>query len=247
MMRAIYSLLILIGVVTSFPCRSEITKGFSKILLKPNGQVSFSLTSGVKIICGIPKGQWEEMAVYLSSTREYFQGKKKLKKGDVLTDSEGNKICIILSDSVEYMPMHNTENGEYLVRLSGYVRLQNIQASSIPENVLEDLLISKKNILTLDELKNFIQKFHFYKVEDFLDTKKYNCYFYYADYFEENNIHLFFENQNLIAVLHTRELQLPGAKNFQVGDQDLLWLKSNSEKERSNFIKNYQKDYLSGG
>jgi hypothetical protein len=246
-MRAIYSLLILIGVVTSFPCRSEITKGFSKILLKPNGEVSFSLTSGVKIICGIPKGQWEEMAVYLSSTREYFHGKKKLKKGDVLTDSEGNKICIILSDSVEYMPMHNTENGEYLVRLSGYVRLQNIQASSIPENVLKDLLISKKNILTFDELKTFIQKFHFYKVEDFLDAKKYNCYFYYADYFSENNIHLVFENQNLIAVLHTRELKLPGTQNFQIADQDLLWLKSNSEKERSNFVKNYQKDYLSGG
>jgi len=64
---------------------------------------------------------------------------------------------------------------------------------------------------------------------------------------EENNIHLVFENQNLIAVLHTRELELPDAKNFQVGDQDLLWLKSNSERERSSFIKNYQKKYLSGG
>lgn len=242
-MRRTSFILILIFNLTVLTGRCEVTKGLSNVLLEPNGQDSFSLTDGVEIICGIPNKQWVEMIVYVPSTKDYFDGTKKLKKGDLLLDQAGNKVCEILSDSVKYMPMHNTTENKYLLRLEGFILLKNIQDTSIRENRLKNFLDANKNVLTYEQLKNFIQQFSFYKVDDFLNSKKYDCYFYYADYFWDNNIHLVFENGNLIAVLHTRDIELLEVKDIQLHQTNLLWLKTNSDKERVSFAKTYNKVY----
>lgn len=238
-----YFIFLLVLNLTVLTGNCEVTKGLSNVLLEPNGPISFSLTDGVEIICGMPDRDWVEMIVYVPSTKDYFDGVKKLKKGDLLCDKAGNKIGEILSDSVKYMPMGNTAKNKYQLRLEGFIPLQNIQDTSVRENRLRNFLDENKNILTYEQLKNFIQQFSFYRIDEFLNSKKYDCYFYYADYFWDNNIYLVFEKGNLIAILHSRDLKLSGVKDIQLQHTNLLWLKNNSDKQRDDFAKSYNKVY----
>jgi hypothetical protein len=230
--------------INSFiPSKGEIIKETSNVFAKPNGSITFVLYKKSEIICGIPKDQWIEIVFFIPSTKEYFTGIKKLKKGDILIDSTGKKVGEVLSDIVEYMPLHNNVNNKYFLRLYGYISTKNIEESSIPEKYLEKILIEKQNHLLYGDLKNFLSKYKFYKLDDFLYSNKYECYFYYADYFWDNNIHLVFESHRLIAILHTRDLKLSGFEDLKLNTTNLLWLKQEDLKEKESFAKEFKRIY----
>lgn len=225
-------------------CKAELTKGTTIVYLGINKGVSLILYDSVSIDCDNPEGDWEDIVVYVPSTKAFFDGTKKLKKGDTLVDSAGRKIGEVISDSIEYMPRGDRTLNTYDLRIEGFILTKNIRLSSTPEYQLEGIIKANKDDLLLGVFKPFLSKWGFYRIDTILKIFPYQDYFFYVDYFWDNNMHLIFDRSNrLVAILYTRNLENMGFEVIKMQQCNVLWVNKDDKEGKKQFIEKYKKIY----
>lgn len=240
-----FRLILTIALVCVFlPSEAEITSGVTSVHLGPDKQQTCILNDGTYIECGLPVGQWIPIAIYIPSSKPFFDLTAQLKVGDQLIDLNGITIGKVTSNRINAMPLHNTVSNTYQLRITGYILISNIQENSIPENILSNLINTNIKELEYTIFESFIQKYGFYEIDCFIETlPQYKVYFYYVGYYWGNNIHLIFENNRLAAVLHTRAMDVIDFESTKTPENNLLWLKKSDIKAKKKFLELYQKKY----
>jgi len=228
---------------------AEITNGTINVYYKSKKEIAFKLFDNVKIECGDPEGKWISMVIYLPSQKELYKPNIKLKKGYSLVDSTGKKIGYVVSDSIDIMPLGSKSQNLYQMRFAGYIKAEDVRPSTVPENVLQQLINSNKTNLNFDYFKSFITDFGLRYYMDEID-KKYpsnKSYVLWHDTYVVSNavfrFQLIFNNDKLVAILHSRKLTIVGFKDIKLQKNYLLWTKNNDQKEMNDFIKTYHKIY----
>lgn len=240
---------IILFVLISFISHAEKTNGIINVYFKPGEAASFKLDGNVNIDCGTPDGKWEMIVIYLPAKKEYFDGKIKIKKGDPIMDSNGRRIGIILSDQIDAMPMHNTVDNSYIMRLAGYITTDNVQPASVMENELAQIINSNKKNLSFEIFKKFISDFKLTRWKDDLDKyypANINYVVWYDSYIGSGavfRIHLIFSHQKLIAILHPAEIKNTGFAEIKTNMNNLMWLKNDNITEMKKMANTYHKIY----
>jgi len=228
-------------------CNAEITKGITQVYLKQGGDISFILSDNVKIECGEITGKWQAVVIYLPSKKEYFDGVIKVRKGDSLYDSSGNKLGYVVSDKIDAMPLHNTASNSYLLRFSGYILTTNTRPTSIIENELSELVISNKKKLNYNVFRKFITDYGLTKYSDEID-KLYSPNISYVVWYDSYiggpsvfRLQLIFNHDKLVAIFHGNNLKKTGFPEIKTTNNNLLWLKNSNLLEMRKFAKDYDR------
>ena len=226
--------------------KAETTKGNINVLFANKQNISFVLFDSVNINCGKIEGELISMALYLPSTKEYFDGIKRLKKGDALIDSNGKKIGEVISDSIQYSPLGSAKTNTYLLRISGFIHPNDVQSTTVPEYELEKNILQNKNNLLFIHFQHLISEFKFEKTTYFSSFGYPNSYLLrYDSYLGHIRIFLVFKRNQLVAILHDRELKDLGLEDIKLETINLLWVSGNADKKKK-FINRYKEIYESG-
>ncbi len=224
--------------------KSEITKGSVNIFNKSGRLISFILYDNVRIDCGDYEGELQTMVIYLPSTKEYFDGEKKFKKGDFLIDSTGRKIGEVISIPFDYMPLYSSRDNKYTIRLSGYISPIDIQPISIPENYLEEIITKNKNTLNLSVFEQFFSDFGFENDSTFKDYGYSQYYFLrYDSYLGNIRLRFLFKHDKLIAILHSRKINTFGFEDIKLETAYVMWIKANDRSAMKKFIDSYKYNF----
>ncbi len=221
-MKLIKTLLSILLTLFFLKSNAEITNGTIDIYYKPGKQIAFKLFDNVKIECGEPEGKWMSMVIYLQSTKTLYKPNVKLKKGDNLIDSAGKKIGYVVSDSIDIMPLYDKSKNSYQMRFSGYIAAKDVRTSTVPENILQQVISSNKNNLNFDCFKKFMADFGLRYYKDEMD-KKYppnkSYVLWYDSYITSNSafrFQLIFNKTKLVAILHSQKLCDMGFKDIKL-------------------------------
>lgn len=228
---------------------AEITKGTINVYDKSKKEIVFKLYDNTKIECGDFEGKWQSMVIYLPSTKAYFKANIKLKKGDALIDYSGRKIGYVVSNSVDATPLYSQSDNSYQMRYAGYITANDVRQETVPENILENIITSNRKHLVYRNFKEFIAQFGLKSYKDDVD-KKYppnRSYVLSYDIYVVSNavfrIQLIFNKDNLVAILHSRKLNVTGFNDLRLQYNHLLWAKNRNEKEMRDFAKTYHQTY----
>ncbi|HWZ02869.1 MAG TPA: hypothetical protein VNX40_04605 [Mucilaginibacter sp.] len=248
-MKTIKTTLSLLFVLFYLKANAEVTNGTINVYYESKKEIAFKLFDNVKIECGDPEGKWISMVIYLPSTKALYKPNIKLKKGYSLIDSTGKKIGYVVSDSIDITPLYSKSQNLYQMRFAGYITINDIRSLTVPENVLQQLINSNSNNLNFDSFKKFIADFGLRYYKDEMD-KKYppnKSYVLWHDTYVVSDavfrFQLIFNKDKLVAILHSRKLNIVGFKDTKLQKNYLLWTKNKNEKEMNGFINTYHKIY----
>jgi hypothetical protein len=242
----------LVGLI-SLSVFAEKIDGPANIRTEPKGELSFSLYDKVEIECTEIKNDWYEISVTIKLTEvQYNTNPLIFEKGTKLYDMQGNEIGETLVDLRVGSKM--TAGGApgvpkwYASELYGFTFKSNIRPESIVEPVLTDLIKSNKSNLTLVVFKNHMIEFQYTDGLDIPDYDNLKTYMIYENAIDDpsplDRIRLVFENDKLIAIIHSREINMPDFKTYEIErGRKLTIIKQFNDKERADFIEKNKQAY----
>lgn len=214
-----------------------------------NGKTILSIEDNVLIQCSEIKNNWYQIGLVVPITKEQYDN-NMIKKGDKITQ-KGNLICTAIEDIRLWMVDENKgsdSSAKYTGLIGGYTYKDNVKQESIPERELEKILNSGQT-LTKDKFDWYLKNFDFeqygLEIEGFEKAVQYMIYGALIDDPSPiDRIRLVFDSNELIAVIHERELNMKNKKSYDlVRGQELLVIKDFSKKELNGFIENNKKSY----
>lgn len=243
---------LLIGLI-SLSAFAEKIDGPANIRTEPKGELRFSLNDQIEVECTEIKNDWYEILVTIKLTEEQYNSNPLIfKKGTKLFDMQGNEIGETLTDLRVGSKM--TAGGApgipkwYASELYGYTYKSNIRPESIVEPVLVDIIKANKSNLKLDVFKSHMTKFKYYDGLGIPDYDHLKTFMIYENAIDDpsplDRIRLVFENNNLIAIIHSRDLVLPDFKTYEIArGRKLTIIKQFGDKERTDFIEKNKQAY----
>lgn len=246
-MKRKYILALLLGFFF-LTIKAETINGPANIRIEPNKKILFSLNDGVDVDCTELKNDWFKIGIQVRITSEQYEKNLQLKKGEKLITLEGKVIGEVLLDLPASSGYSWTYGGApdnpqiYGMTIFGFTHKSNIYKNSIPENPLLDLIEKNKNNLNLDNFKGFISSFHFTKAGLLKEI-----YPSLTEYMIDENIiddpspmdriRLIFENETLIAIIHTRPLNFKYATDSElVRNRKIILFKTPKGVDKMTFI-----------
>jgi hypothetical protein len=193
---------------------SERIDGPANIRTSPvkNGGLLFRLNDSVPVYTtGDSADSWYKIRVTVDLTGSQYEG-KMIKKGSKLT-IHGKTIGICLVD----IPLDQEENMVEVqsASLVGYTAVRNIKLSTLPENILSQLIADHHDSLTDKDLLRFKRDFDLdtghigdFKDYDLSDVDTPDAML---------RIVLCFSHHQLIAVIHERKLPYAGSQTIKTG------------------------------
>lgn len=176
-----------------------------------NGKVLLSLNDNIIVETAPKKGNWYQIGVYVKLTAKQNEEFKIYPNTDLY--SIDGAIIGKSKDTIELW-MSDDVAGFF----GAYTHSDNIKRHTIPERALESE-IDKKH-LTLSTLKNFIWSFDFQDYGENTELKYKQLYIYEStvvDHSPRDRITLLFDTkENLIGVIHSRELNLSKYKTYEL-------------------------------
>ena len=225
---------------------SEIIDGPANVREKPRGEIAFKLFDNVKVEAKEPDGDWYRIGVWAKLPGEQFNA-DTLKRGTRLYNESGDQIGIVTKD----LPLFSRymDGPDNTLLITGYTYKNNIRTDSIIENQLNKILKSNSNNFTIAKFINHLNKFKYNKLDErlFID-KPIIMYMVYeselVDPSPTDRIRLFFENNELIAIYHTRKISFSGYERFQIeGFGEVILLKYFNESKKSKYIEKIGKQF----
>ncbi len=214
----------LISLVIAFSSvKAEIIDGPANFRLRPNGPILFSLKDGQEVECGFLKNGWYQVSIDIGVTEQQFKDRYDVKKGDKLIDFHGKLISVALSN----IPSESTRLSSGDMEIFGYVSKSNIKPNSIPENTLESLIRVNNSHLQYDAFKGLLSK-EKYEKENLIKKTLPGLAVYYIyestviDPSPISRIALYFENGELIAIEHSRPLNIGHFGDYKVFEENRL-------------------------
>jgi hypothetical protein len=213
------------------------------------GKVILIIEDNQLVQCSELSDEWYQIGLVVPLTKDQFEN-YTIKKGEKIIQ-DGELICTAIEDIELWITDENNgkdNNVKYFGIVGGYTHKDNIKPESIPEKELEKILNSGK-ALTKDNfdgyLKNFDFEQHGLPIDGFEKAEQYMIYGAWIDDPSPiDRIRLIFESNNLIAVVHERELIMSGKKSHDlVRGLELLVIKNFNKKELDAFIENNKKSY----
>ena len=201
----------------SIDLSAEMINGAANIRVEPQKDVIVSLNDSVEVRCTELRDNWYEIVF----TIKVSEGVKQIKKGEKLIDFDGNVIGIAINDiPLETCSFWSSGGApgnpkRFGIDIYGYAYKNNIYIWSIPENPLNQIILENKDNLTLATFNKFINDFKFGKhglLKCLAPTL--TEYMIYENDIEDpspiDRIRLIFEEQKLIAIVHSRVLKTDG-------------------------------------
>jgi hypothetical protein len=199
------------------------------------------------------QGDWYELVIGLQLTKEQYElNPTILPKGTRLYNYKGEEIGMVLQD----MPIDEkmTSGGGpgvpkwYGAELHGYTFKSNIRPESIVEPVVSKLITSNKSNLTRQAFKNHMKDFNYQDGLAIRDMPQYDTYMVYESTLDDpsplDRVRLIFHGDELVAIVHSRELQLTGYETIPIERERKLTLLSRFEDDdRGKFIEKNRESY----
>lgn len=192
--------------------KSETIDGPANVRDTVNGKVLFSLENSVEVESSEIKDNWYFIGLVVKLPKGWKEW--YFPKDTELRDANDNYLGKTLND-VKIYTKQDGENCELTV-LSGYTYKSNITESSIIENQLIEILEGKSELTKMD-FKSHISE------NDYQDDNQFGwieTYIFYETWIEDPSpgarIRLIFENEILIGIIHTREIELKDKKDYKI-------------------------------
>lgn len=183
------------------------------------GAILYSLRNGANVQCGMLENGWYEVTTYVQLTKEQYEA-GAIPAGTNLRDDQ-NRIIGRTMAEVSSVRDDVTDDGRYFALLYDYTHKDNIR----PESMLEHKF--KAYFLTVGD------RFYYKQFQEFIDDDLseesdqfpgYIVRFAYQNWVVDPSpgarLALIFEDkqeQRLVAVKHSRPLQLPGMTDHDLG------------------------------
>ncbi len=182
-----------------------------------NGRVLFTLDDNISVECTEGKNNWHIVALDVRITPEELKN-FKIAKGKTLLGIKGEKVGITINETPLWRSDEN--NGIRTGFIRGYTFKENIKPESIIENVLNKIIIEKGNEIFLNDLKGLIDSFQLKKYYNSSKTFEREWYDYGDNLIEDisprDRITLIIENERLIGVVHSHQLNLKNMKTYEL-------------------------------
>lgn len=246
-MTKILTGLILLTSTFSFAERID---GPANIRQEARGEVIFTLNDNVDVDIGELKNDWYELVVSLILMEKQFES-GLIKKGEKLYSGKG-EIGVALKD----LKLSSKYSGGgapgvpkwYGVDIYGYTFKGNIKPESIVEPAISKLIESNRQNLSIQTFKKHMDYFGYVDGLKIKDLEEYDTYMIYESILDDisplDRIRLIFEDENLIAVVHSRDLTI---KNFETvpieRGRKLTLIKNFSPYDKKNFIEKNKQTY----
>ena len=245
MKNKVFILFIFIFILVS-DAYPETIDGPANVRDNPNGEIAFKLFDNVQVEAKEPEGEWYFIGVWAILTEKQFNS-DTLKHGTPLYNESGDRI----GTTIKNLPLFGTymDGGDNTLLITGYTYKNNIRPDSIVENQLNKILKSNINNFNISKFKNHLNKFKYYKLEErlFIDGPI-DMYMVYesevVDPSPTDRIRLFSQNNELIAIYHTRRISLNGYKRFQIeGFGEVILLKYSNEVKKAKYIESISRQF----
>lgn len=178
-----------------------------------NGKKILSLNDNILIETSPPEGQWLVVGLYVKLTKKQLEDFNIL-PNDKIISTEG-KIVGKALDTVN-VSMGMEEEG--IGFIGGYTHIENIKEGTYPETVLATEI--EKGNLSVNALKLFMSDFRFSPLEKNQTLNLKESYIYEStvvDPSPRDRITLLFNNEdNLVGIIHSRQIRINGFKTFDL-------------------------------
>ncbi|HYG03616.1 MAG TPA: hypothetical protein VD927_14305 [Chryseosolibacter sp.] len=235
--------------LTAVSAFAERIDGPANIRSKVKGEIILSLNDDVKVEVGELENDWYKILISIVLTEEQYKN-DIVKKGTKLYNGEKKEIGVALQDlNIDASYAGGGGAGIpkwYHGEVYGYTFKFNIKPESIVEPVLSKLVLSNKQ-LTLNVFQDHLKYFGYIDGLKLNDTA-YKTYMIYESLLNDpsplDRIRLIFEKERLIAIVHLKELNLPGFETIPIArERKLTLLKAFSPQEKDTFIEANKRAY----
>jgi len=229
----------------------EIIDGPANIRETPNSSLLFTIYDNVEVSCTELNNEWFEIGIWISFTEEQFlKDPLILQKGTKLYNSDG----VIIGETLTDLEIDSKSSGGpkeskwYGTELFGYTYKTNIKKESIVENAFLELINSNRNGLSMDIFKNHFKQFDYREGLGIPGYQNIISYQVLENWVDDpsplDRLRLLFENDILIAVVHSRELNISNTESFDLErERKISILKTFVQDELENFINMNKKAY----
>lgn len=213
--------MILTSLVSVFSCRSETINGPANIRTKNHNATFCSLYDKVDVDCTVLLNDWFQIGFCVKISQEQYKKHIPPKKGDKIFNLKGKEIGEIIADIPAGYRYEFSYGGApgipevFGLQIYGYTHRSNIYANSIVENPLKALIQANSKTPNFEQFRILINDFAF-RQEGLLKEiyPKLTEYMIYENAIDDpspiDRVRLIFENKNLIAIIHSRELNISG-------------------------------------
>ena len=216
--------LILLFVSVAFCCWSQdnlhldIIDGPANIREKPNGKLLFELYDNSAVTSTVLKNNWYNIGLFVKVNN--IKSKSYLNEGDLIFNINNEKIGIVINKT----PIHLKRSESDIGFIFGYTFKNNIKKIKSPEYVLEKL-VEENAARTKEEFNYLLSQYHF----ELYGRNKYlipgiemytisESILY--DITPTFRISLLFKDNRIVAVVHTRKLNIICSEGISlIGDQ----------------------------
>lgn len=243
-------LLIYFSVLTIYAERID---GPANIRDNPQGQTTFSLNDNVEVDTSPLLNDWYEIVITVKLTKEQYDASPAgLKKGTRLYNDNGEEIGVVLQDLKLSGEM--TGGGApgipkwYAGELRGYTFKSNIRPESIIEPVISALITANRTKLTRQAFEKHMTDFNYQEGLAIRDMPQYDTYMVHESILDDpsplDRIRLIFQAEKLVAIIHSRDLQITGYETVPIErDRKLTLLSSFRDSEKIRFIEKNNESY----
>ncbi len=233
---------------------AEVIKGPADIRPGIHEDIVLTLNDGVQVSCTRLLDGWYQISFSIKISEEKYNSQDPVRKGEKLIGWDNNVIGLATND-IPFSKSYSWTSGgapgnpkRYGMQIFGFAKPNNIYEWSIPENPLNQIL-AKKGSLTLSVFSEYFNKFEFRKI-GYLETLMPTLteYMIYENDIDDpspiDRLRFIFEEQTLIAIVHSRELKTPDWKTEQiVRDLKLTVFTLPKGIDRETFIRINNKSY----
>jgi hypothetical protein len=251
-------ILIICGLFIATCANAELINGPANVRIAPGTKLLLTLNDNVEVECdGLANG-WFEIGFDIRLTDKQFKRHIHIIKGDKLIGPNGEFMGVALCDFTD-MTKYSELDGpgmkvnDHEMTIIAFTQKANIKPESIPEIRVSQIINENKGVLNLDKFKSLIDVNHFQKGGL---LKK--LYPFLTEYnlqgngmngpSEPDRMRLIFNNDELIAIVHSRPLNIVGVKEYIIFfTNKLMVLKTPKGVSIEAFIKKNKEAYKGAG
>jgi hypothetical protein len=238
--------------------KAETIDGPANFRATPKGMKLISLNDGVAVNCFKLENGWFKVTFTIKITKQQYDKEEReytkgyaARAGEKLFDLHGKFIGIAIANIPDTLT--NTQSygddrsgKSYQTEFFGYVAKANIKENSIPENTLDSLFKANTH-LDYNTLKSFMWKEGYknqHLIDKFLPKFSEYCIYESEDDSAGYRIGFVFENNELIAIEHSRALKFVNSKEYEILGRDKIFIiKPPASLSINEFIKKMNKAF----
>jgi hypothetical protein len=230
---------------------AERIDGPANVRQEIKGEAMFALNDNVSVDIGELKNDWYEIVVSLTLTeRQYEDG--VIKKGQKLINGKGEEVGVALKDvSLDSKYSGGGAPGVpqwYGADIYGFTYKGHIRPESVVEPAITKIIESNRQNLTHQVFKEHMDYFGYVDGLKIKDMAKYQTYMIYESILDDisplDRIRLIFEDDKLVAVVHSRDLILTNSETVLIErGRKLTFIKVFSARDKEAFIEKNKQTY----